>query len=225
MQIEQDARNFWLEDTDRCKALSHWRDHNDNFDSHGGANLIRTELLCKLADRPVDFTHAMDWGCGGGANTVWLVKCSLATVGVDISLRNLDETERVVELPEGHTFEPAYAPVNPSALNVQHSWLDFFLCTTVFQHLPSKKHGEQVLRFAFYMLNAGAVALVQIATREIDKGEHPEYHRHFTRWTTWSERHFQIICEDIGFEVMEVERELDYSYFYLRRPPRIISAS
>jgi hypothetical protein len=224
MQVEQDARNFWLEDTDRCKALSHWRDHNDNFDSIGGATLIRTERLCKMAGKPVEFVHAMDWGCGGGANVAWLVKCSQITLGVDISLANLDETERVIDLPGGHTFEPVYAPVNPSPLNVTHEWLDFFLCTTVFQHLPSKAHGEAVLRFAYYMLNSGAPALIQIATRDIDKGEHPEYHRHFTRWTTWSEDHFKVVCHDVGFQVLEIERELDYAYFYLRRPPRIISA-
>lgn len=213
----EQALDFWTRDNDDCKNMSHWKGYNTRFEKHGNDIYARVDRLCDMGDRPFRFDRAMDWGCGGGGIVSWLVRCTTTTIAVDISEASLTETIKRAIVPEGSELLTVRAHAHLPWCDVGGD-LDLFVSTCVFQHILSQQHGEDIMRYALSRLKPGALALVQIATLAVKRDSGDSYEKYFTRYTTWGKVEFANLCRQIGFELMWVDTEPDYAYYYLRKP-------
>lgn len=174
----------------------------------------------------------VEWGCGGGANAVHFAGQATEFCGIEISQASLDECARVLHAAGNARFRPVLIPAGApeQALDAAGDGYDLFVCTYVFELIPSRAYGERVLETAVRLLRPGGLALVQIryddgTARSTQKQR--DYERDCARFTSYRIEDFWTLAQRIGFEPVfvwlapeqtpEFSGDL-YAYFGLRRP-------
>lgn len=185
--------------------------------------------------RQVEFTRALrrviEWGCGGGSNALSFAPKTDEFVGIDVSPQILEECTAQLQRAGLDNFSPVLVDVTDIEPVVQRfaGSCDLFLCTYVYELLPSKTHGLRLLAAAGEMLRPGGMALIQI---KYDTGElrtrarRWDYARHVANNTTYRIDEFWVEAARLGLiprgvflmPVAAVVADERYAYFALLKP-------
>lgn len=208
-ELVSEAEAYWRGDADILPQHSHWRGagifDDERWGRLGKRHVALYERLTKLAERPERVGTIVEWGCGGGANAVHFAPYCSTFVGVDISKSSLDECGRQLQALDFSGYVPIEIDVaSPeSALRALPAPADFFLCTYVFELLPSADYGLRLLELAHRMLAANGMALIQIRCSDGTWQTKPrrfDYRRNVSRMVTYPLEKFWSEAERIGFE-------------------------
>ena len=238
-ELAEAANRFWNDHTSAAAApraeQSHWRGAGCFADDGLWLRLGREhlDLLQAALHRhglPVQADRVVEWGCGGGMNAVHFARGASAYYGVDIARASLEECGRQLAR-EGMA---GYAPVLVDARSPQDAVravgepCDLFVCTYVFELLPSEAHALALLDIAYAMLRPGGVALLQVRIRAVGLGSRSrpwDYAANMAHNVTFTRQGFSAACTARGFRVLEVLdkpavpelHEKGYAYFVLQR--------
>lgn len=241
-QLASEARQFWNEVSDQHPQRAqeaHWRGHGVFADDAVWLKLGRDHVqLLKRAlhahGRTLAPRRVVEWGCGGGMNAVHLAHDAKAYYGVDIAEATLQECARQVRAEGGGPFVPVLAdPRAPRAAMAQIGGdCDLFICTYVFELLPSEAHALEVLDIARDLLKPGGIALihVRLARGGPAGGSRPwGYAQNMAQNVRFTDAAFTQACRDRGLQRLEAVMvasvpeldERDYAYYVLERerPP------
>lgn len=169
----------------------------------------------------------LEWGQGGGANAVGLKDIAKTYYGVDISISNLNEANRIMLAEGSNAFVPIHLQDEPSEVlsHIQPQSLDMFISTAVFQHFPSKEYGFEVLSAVKEMMKNGGLCYVQF---RYDNGN-PKYkpnqsiddyeERHICA-NSYSIDEFWSIVSNIGFQpicIRDIYVANNYASIYFKK--------
>lgn len=236
--LSAQARRFWNEvapqHAERAQE-AHWRGHGVFADDAVWLKLGRDHVdilgsVLRTHGRRLQPRRVIEWGCGGGMNAVHFAAGAQTYHGVDIAPATLQECARQMEAAGHRNFIPVLAdPDDPvAALNALDEPCDLFLCTYVFELLPSEQHALQLLDVTHDALASGGVALIQIrlARPGLGGGSRPwSYAQNMAHNVRFSLRAFTRACTDRGLRVLDTVRvdhvpeldERDYAYVVLER--------
>jgi SAM-dependent methyltransferase len=209
-RLLRDNQRYW-EDTsnESFESFSHWRGKgpfkNDRlWLSLGSAHLELFEMAATWAALPRPLERIVEWGSGGGMNAVHFVSHASQYYGVDISADSLKECAKQVASVNSSAFIPIHINAsNPDAalLEIPGS-VDLFLCTYVFELIPSPEYGLKLMEIAYKLLRPGGIALVQIRYHTGRIEEQPRrrnYARNMVHMTTYALDEFWTACQERGF--------------------------
>lgn len=171
--LVRDAQRYWNETQHtRFPSNSHWQDGAVFAAPGAWAELGRQHLALydsfarglAVQEPP---TTIVEWGCGGGANAIHFAPRAEQFVGVDVSQASLDECSRQVDRARAGHFRPVLIQADqPEAARQQIAGeCDLFLCTYVFELLPTPEYGFRILAIARDLLAVGGIAMIQIKYR------------------------------------------------------------
>ncbi|MDX3929883.1 MAG: class I SAM-dependent methyltransferase [Shinella sp.] len=235
-KIAEEAQAYWGNtDQNNFRSNSHWRGDLGLSDEvwlelgKPHVCLLRNHL--KIAGLKQPLRRIVEWGCGGGANAIHFAKEAHEYVGVDVSDASLAECQRNLNEVGYENFVPVLIEVAQpeDAVDAIHEACDLFLCTYVFELIPSPEYGQRLLKIAHHLLHPGGLAIIQI------KYETHESHTRTRRWgyrsnianmTTYPIEVFWQLTEEVGFKPQSVSlRPKDdlvhderYAYFVLEKP-------
>ena len=213
---------------DTIRDLSHWAGegrwaNRQAWQAIGELHFQIYEQMCQLTGRDVAIDAMLEWGPGGGANATRFAQCCAKFYGVDISEANLEECGR--QLSDSDVdYQPLMIDVDApeDVVNAVAKPLDFFLCTAVYQHFPSRSYGQRVTKTAHALLGENALALIQI---RYDNGKNklgPKvggYARNAIHYTIYRQKEFSALVERAGFEILDIllDPEPSYAYYLLQK--------
>jgi hypothetical protein len=231
------AKQLWEnhDDKEYIKDQSHWRGigrwkNDSDWINIGKSTLQRLKWIMR-ADG-IEFEEEgkkntiLEWGPGGGANAVGLMKYCNQYYGIDISKLNLDEAARVMQSEGSNAFIPIHLKTSPNvALDfIPEESIDIFISTAVFQHFPSKEYGMQVLKVMRKLLKKKSISYIQF---RFDNGN-PKYkpnesisdykNRHIYS-NSYSIDEFWAILVDLGYKplcVSNVSQINNYASIYFK---------
>ena len=161
-----------------------------------------------------------------GINAVLFASHTGQYYGVDISADSLEECAKQVASMNAGVFMPIHIDAaNPAAARLQISGpIDPFLCTYVFELIPSPEYGLKLMEIAYELLRSIGIALVQIRYHRggIDPlSKRCNYARNMVHMTSYALDEFWTACEEIGFnpgfiKLLPKQPELDasrYAYY------------
>lgn len=233
--LAQQARHFWNEVSPQRAQEAHWRGHGVFADDAVWLKLGRdhVQLLQRVLQahgRTLAPRRVVEWGCGGGMNAVHLAQGTEAYYGVDIAPATLQECARQVQAEGGGPFVPVLAdPLAPRAAAQEvGAGCDLFVCTYVFELLPSEAHALEVLDIARDLLCSGGIALVHVrlARSGLGGGSRPwGYVQNMAHNVRFTDTAFTQACRERGLRVLDSVqvsnvpelRERDYAYYVLER--------
>jgi len=232
----RDNNNFWRNTEHQSfKSNSHWRGHgpfedDDLWLSVGEMHRILFQRAADWAGMVPPIVRMVEWGCGGGMNAVSFAQNSRHYFGVDISAESLAEAEKQIQaFPQCHFVPVGITADNPeAALGQIDQSCDAFVCTYVFEVLPTAEYGTRILKIAFELLRPGGIALIQIryhgATARL-RSRRWDYHRNMEFMLTYGIDEFWQVCSQIGFEPIFIsllppppELGRRYAYYAMRKP-------
>lgn len=194
--------------SNRLKRYSHWRGVGANDDSHwramGDEHLEMFRQFCAVVGLECPVEGIVDWGCGGGANAVRFAGEAKSYHGVDISQANLEECGRQLSEIGYRKFEPILINANcPEAIfdRLEKGSCDFFLCTHVFDLLPSPEYGIRLLKVARDLIRMGGGAMVHFRYRDGRRYFEPKrwgYARNVVSMTAYNLDDFWKSTEECG---------------------------
>lgn len=234
--LARDAQAYWGDVNQRAfHSNSHWKGEKgiseDIWSELGEVHikLLRDHLKIRGESLPVN--RVIEWGCGGGANAVHFAPVAGTFVGVDISEASLKECKDVLQSINQNNFLPLLADISdPEAVaETLLGTCDVFICTYVFELLPSQAYGQRILDIAYKVLRAGGVAILQIKYETADRRTRSRnwgYRRNLANMTTYSIDDFWLRAEAANFiprsislrpkdDLVHDER---YAYFVLDKP-------
>jgi SAM-dependent methyltransferase len=236
--IARDSQQYWQDSTaPQFRSNSHWRGEG-GLPEHAWLGIGRQHLalfkrLAPLTTVRLPVERVVEWGCGGGANAIHFAAEAAEFVGVDVSRHSLEECAATLRKAGISSFVPVQVDVaNPeTALASVRGPCDVFLCTYVFELIPSERYGRRLLEIALRLLRPGAVAFIQIkyATEAWDtRSRRWGYRLGLASMTTFRIEAFWQLAERVGFTplvvVLQPEQPLvhdeRYAYFLLEAPPR-----
>lgn len=217
--------NFWNYDSkDFIKGFSHFKGYGKFkdeklWDQLGLENLARFEILKILSDTDV-IKSMLEWGVGGGANAVKFSREIDDFYGVDISSASISECEIRIKTESQSTFNYWLAQIhidNPEEVYDFVPKVDFFLCTSVFQHFPNPEYGKRIAKLAYNMLKDDGIALIQIRYGEYK--DYSNYVENASKFTLYPLPVFKDLITKIGFKFLSVTLDIQtrYAYYYLQK--------
>jgi len=208
-RIVHDAQAYWRDTNDRgFKSNSHWRGEGaldeQTWRALGKIHLDLFENLSRLTTLQKPLQRVVEWGCGGGANAVHFAPVCNQFVGVDVSQASLDECARNVRDATPTPFVPVLIDVDDPEAGVAKmpGLCDLFLCTYVFELLPTPEYGRRLLDIAKRVLQPRGVALIQIKYTTLDPGTRPRrwgYRSNLANMTSYPIDTFWELATDAGF--------------------------
>ena len=198
------------EDEHYRQDQSHWRGvgrwDDQTWTELGQGMVQHVEDLYRTAGRPwpAERPVLLEWGPGGGANLHAMADRAGTMYGVDISVKNLEETGRVLaELP-GSAFVPVLLDGEPDTVAASIDQpVDLFVSTAVFQHFPSRDYGAEVLRTMREVMAPGGLGYVQIRYDDGTERYRPksvtEYRERHITATSYPLSDFWQLLHDAGF--------------------------
>jgi hypothetical protein len=221
------------------KDLAHWRgagtwQDDERWVALGKAHVELAQRLATTAPVPLVLGSVIEWGSGGGANAAAFAEHCHTFYGIEVAQANLDECGRLLESQGFKGFKPVLIGTSSpdDALPQVREKCDFFLCTYVFELLPSKDYGAKVLGLAQQMLRPGGAALVQIRYddgSDLVAAKKRDYERNATFFTSYPIHEFWLLAEQVGFTPAAVylvptadrypHSGSRYAYFYLYKKP------
>jgi len=233
-ELINESREYWQSwSNSRLKSHSHWRD-GYAFDSPGVWERLgrqHRDLLLRAAREAgiTDICRIVDWGCGGGLNAVQLAAEAKCYYGVDVSELTLQECKRQVSKLREVNFQPVLIDAaNPEAcLSEIGEPCDAFICTYVFELLPTREYGWRIVRLAHSLLRPGGVALIHIrySNNLFQQSRRWRYAKNLAHNTAYSLAEFRSGSAEVGFERLFEEvipkqddlNERRYAFFALRK--------
>lgn len=174
-KIASDSQEYWSNAGERdFRSNSHWRGDGGLPDGTWSAlGLFHMRLfddLIGLTQLTMPLGRIVEWGCGGGANAIHFAKITRQFIGVDVSQASLDECARNVAEVGCNNFVPVHVDVGrpEAATQLINETCDLFLCTYVFELIPSPEYGVRLLNVARELLRPGGVALIQIKYQTVE---------------------------------------------------------
>lgn len=176
--VTLDAQRYWNQSPDESlKQMAHFRSSGVFGEDARWLALGRDHFaLYEAFARAVQFERPprrmLEWGCGGGANAVHFSAECEEYFGVDVAQPMLDECAKQMQERGKARFVPVLVPVAEpeQALQKVSAPIDVFLCTYVFELVPTPEYGYRLLRIARQMLRSGGMALVQIKYSDAHAG-------------------------------------------------------
>jgi len=237
-KLASDAQDYWRRDYSKKENLAqdaHWKNKGIFQDTNRWLSLGKEHLdlimqyasVCNL-DFPVN--KIVEWGCGGGANAVHFAKYTKEYIGIEITQESLNECKSQLVAYGFNNFKPVLINVDtPETINqYKITNVDFFLCTYVYELLPSPSYGIKILQLAFDMLKTGGVALIQIRYHDGIKNLKSrkwDYKSNPYLMTTYTIEEFWNQSVEIGFTplgiylkpVQPLVNDFQYAYYFLRK--------
>lgn len=206
----RDNQRYWEDRSNTSfESFSHWRGQGPFVSDEvwlglGRAHLDLFEKAATWAGLRRPMERIVEWGSGGGMNAVLFVPHTSQYYGVDISADSLQECAKQVTNANAGVFIPIHIDAaNPGAACLQISGpIDLFLCTYVFELIPSPEYGLKLMEIAYELLRPGGIALVQIRYHRgcIDPlSKRRNYARNMVFMTSYALEEFWTACETIGF--------------------------
>lgn len=235
-RLIKDAQKYWNNSSDDNLATnSHWRG-NGPFQDDGlwlGLGRQHRELIDKALSwvgQSLREQTAIEWGCGGGMNAFALAPEVQHYYGVDISPESLQECRRQIDSAGlKNLSEVLVEAAEPESVRGKITEpCSVFLCTYVFELLPTPEYGLRILALANELLTRGGIALIQIryhnGIAEQQSRRH-NYQENSAQMTTYRIDEFWLACSAAGFEPLFVTlvpelpelREHRYAYFALQK--------
>lgn len=198
----------WIQDLSHWRGRGRWTD-DQTWRSMGERHFGMFEDLCLRARQPRPIRAMLEWGPGGGANAVAFAREVKAFYGVDICPANLAECGRQLSSAKFDGWHPVEIDAaHPAAcLEALATPIDFFLSTAVFQHVPGKTYGVEVVRIAHELLASPGIALIHIRYDDGSETLRPkqgDYAKNAITFTSYRIEEFWQIAGDAGFEVLSV---------------------
>jgi SAM-dependent methyltransferase len=233
-ELINESRDYWKSwSNSRLKSHSHWRE-GYAFDSPGVWERLgrqHRELLLRAASQAgvTELRRIVDWGCGGGLNAVQLAADAQCYYGVDVSELTLEECKRQVSLLDVRSFQPVLIDAaNPeSCLQEVGEPCDAFICTYVFELLPTREYGWRLVRLAHSLLRPGGIALIHFRyfNNLFQLSRRWRYAKNLAHNTAYKLAEFRNGAAEIGFEVLFEEvipkqddlNECRYAFFALKK--------
>ncbi|MFH1132617.1 MAG: class I SAM-dependent methyltransferase [Pseudomonadota bacterium] len=232
--IAADALTLWsdTEASPVVRDLSHWVGEGRWADQEkwrriGQEHFGMYEKLCSMANMPRPIKNMLEWGPGGGANAIAFTNEVQTFWGADISAGNLEECMNQLQVSGFNRFRPILVDVSkPEAvLKSLTEQIDFFLCTAVSQHFPSKEYGTRVTQIAYRALADNGIALIQ--NRYDDgtpavKSKNRDYFNNVVTFTSYSIEEYWEIARRVGFTPLSVLLQplSNYAYYLLHKTPK-----
>jgi SAM-dependent methyltransferase len=238
--LGQAANRYWNDFSEPERAQdAHWRGHGPFVDDAVWLRLGRNhlELLQQVLQshgRTLPAGRVVEWGCGGGMNAVHFARGAQRYYGVDLSAATLQECARQLVREGLAGFVPVQIDANQprAALPLIGEPCQLFICTYVFELLPSVGHALELLQLAWELLAPEGVALVQfrctgaaVSSRSRPWG----YEENMAHNVTFPLAEFRAACEKLGFVVLGVQtvdtvpelNEKNYAYVVLTKPSAV----
>lgn len=226
-----EASAYWTDTSDvGVRANAHWDDVGP-FEVHGTWAAIgerHLDFFDRMSGIPdhADLGTVVDWGCGGGANVVAFGARASCVFGVDVASETLEEASQRAAAAGLRHFSPILADIAaPEAcLDRLPSDADLFLCTYVFELVPTKSYGSRLLDIAHHVLRPGGMAFIQI---KYDDGHtrrpRGRYRDLVANATSYGIEEFWMLARGRGFEpdlvkLLPIDELVDdrrYAYFLL----------
>jgi SAM-dependent methyltransferase len=231
-----DSQSFWNDQASRNYGQdSHWRGGGIFSDESkwlelGKEHVRYFESCTRLVSVRQPMTRVVEWGCGGGMNAIHFAPLAAQFCGIDISHASLEECAKQMKLAGLDNFLPMLidAAHPEAALALVPGPSDLFLCTFVFEVLPSPEYGYRLLRIAKDLLAPGGLAIVQVKYTD-------GWQTHSRRWNyaknlawhaTYRIEEFWQKTEECGFIPKMVSlvpkqtliNDRNYAYFLLQKP-------
>jgi 2-polyprenyl-3-methyl-5-hydroxy-6-metoxy-1,4-benzoquinol methylase len=237
-QLELDADAYWKNQRSQdFQVNSHWRGtgiftDEDRWAKIGAFHRSLFNDMSKMStfQSTSRGSRILEWGCGGGANAISFASIASTYIGADVSNASLNECSRQMNSIDFQNFQPLQICLSsPSLPNELRGTFDIFLCTYVYELLPSKEYGLRVLEIARDSLFDGGLAFVQIryaTNKPSTQGRTWGYSWGMTKMVAYFIDEFWAAAKQIGFEplcvvivpfdpIVEDER---YAYFLFQKP-------
>ena len=234
--LGQAANRFWNNfDNPQRAHEAHWRGHGSFADDAiwlklGSSHLELLRHVLSSHGRVLAARTVVEWGCGGGMNALHFARGAQRYYGVDLAPVTLAECARQMEAEGLAGFVPVLVDANQprSALAVITQPCDLFICTYVFELLPSVEHALQILQLAWELLAPGGLALAHIRCPVAALGGRSrpwDYEGNMAHNVTFSIPAFRAACQAQGFVVLGVREvagvpelnEKNYAFFVLEK--------
>lgn len=231
----RDAQSYWCDPSQGSFRLNaHIRGAGGlpeaAFDSIGRFHLDLFQQFNRMLGLPLPMNRVLEWGCGGGANAVAFAAICDEFVGVDVSQDALDRCEAALREGAARPMRAVRVDIaDPeAAVEALPGTCDLFLCTYVFELIPSPGYGRRLLEIARGCLRPGGAALVQIKYSTGHWKTLPRrwsYRRNLANMTTYRIDEFWELATEIGLPPVAVHlrpreplvNDGRYAYFFLER--------
>ncbi|HKY36659.1 MAG TPA: class I SAM-dependent methyltransferase [Polyangiaceae bacterium] len=239
--IVASAQRYWDEagGSARGRSSAHFRDA-EVFEGAAGSwlhlgkrHLEIYQTFERAVGSPMRLERVLEWGCGGGANAVHFAPLCREFLGVDVADEMLAECARQVAQVTSSKFTPIKVKIaEPEAvLSEVKGQIELFLCTYVFELIPSRAYGARLLRIAGQLLCPGGMALIQIKYPErsswssAKRWDYAKNHANATQYPIeefWQEAESAGLLPRLVRLVPQdpVVHDLRYAYFCLIAPDR-----
>ncbi len=147
-KLAADNQDYWNRDySDSILAQdAHWKDKG-MFENHqrwyslGKEHLELVFTYNSMLNLRFPINKIVEWGCGGGANSIHFAPITKEFIGIDVTKESLDECNKQVLACGQNNFKPVLVnALSPeSILKEGISNVDLFMCTYVYELFPSPK--------------------------------------------------------------------------------------
>lgn len=159
------GKEEYRQDQSHWRGVGRWVD-DKKWKSIGNYTLRKIKEAFKLVDKDFDSDApyvVLEWGPGGGANMYAFKAIASEYIGVDLSLKNLNEADRMISAEGFLQFKPIHLKTKPEdCLADKKNFVDIFVSTSVFQHFPSKEYGNEVLQAVHRLMKKKSLGMIQI---------------------------------------------------------------
>lgn len=233
-RLAGDAQRYWqATDSSGHAYNSHWRGaaafaDDSKWLALGVEHLNLIQDYARLLQKPLPVSCVIEWGCGGGANAVHFGRLAERFIGVDVSPETLDECQKQMTAEGLTNFHPLLVDLQQPerSLDTTRNTADVWLCTYVFELIPSQAYGRRLLDIAYAQLKPGGMAIVQIKYATAARRTHSRtwgYKLAVANMTSFFIDEFWTLARSCGFtpkavtlqpkqEIVQDER---YAYFIL----------
>jgi cyclopropane fatty-acyl-phospholipid synthase-like methyltransferase len=233
-KIAKDAVKYWSSSQNSLnhQDLSHWRgkgrwENDSEWLEIGRDNFRMFEEFARQEKFKRPLKNMIEWGPGGGSNALAFAPEVEKYYGIDISPANLREcSEQMKKAGYGDKFIPIHfdSPHPEQVLQkIPPEQCDFFLCTSVFQHMPGKEYAVKVLKTAYYLLKQNGLAIIQIRFddgREKSTSHNSDYQKNALHFTSFYLPEFWYINQKLiklNPKRIELKLQASYAYFFLKK--------
>jgi SAM-dependent methyltransferase len=239
--IVNSAQRYWdaAGHSARGRSSAHFRDAEvfegaaESWLRLGQQHLQLYQMFVRAVGGQQRLERVLEWGCGGGANAVHFAPLCREFVGVDIADETLAECARQVAQVTAVKFTAVKVKVaEPEAVLAQvEGPFGLFLCTYVFELIPSRAYGARLLDIAWQLLAPGGMAMIQIKYPERaswSSAKRWDYAKNHANATQYAIEEFWQEAERAGFAAQLVHlvprdpvvHDSRYAYFCLTKLER-----
>jgi 2-polyprenyl-3-methyl-5-hydroxy-6-metoxy-1,4-benzoquinol methylase len=232
-KLIKDSQSYWNTQSSRSyEQDSHWRGGGIFADESrwvalGLQHLQLYQEFARIAPLGRPLKRIVEWGCGGGMNAIHFGHLADEFCGIDIARASLEECKKQMSSVGLHNFTPILIEASEpeAALGRVAEPCELFLCTYVFEVLPSPEYGIRILRIAHQLLAPGGMALVQIKYKDSWRTASRMwgYAKNLAWHTTYRIEEFWQAAEQSGFTAKMITlvpkqtliNDQNYAYFLL----------